>query len=96
VGIRVEAIEGNPAAAADGVQITVWDTGIGIAPENHERIFEEFRQVEGGYLHKREGTGLGLSLAKRFVELHGGSIRVYSEPGQGSRFTFTIPVARGK
>jgi signal transduction histidine kinase/CheY-like chemotaxis protein len=75
-----------------GVRITVWDTGIGIAPENQGRIFEEFQQVGGVYMEKREGTGLGLALAKKFVELHGGQIWVESEAGQGSRFTFTLPV----
>ena len=75
-----------------GVWITVWDTGIGIAPENQGRIFEEFQQVGGVYTEKREGTGLGLALAKKFVELHGGQLWVESEAGQGSRFTFTLPV----
>ena len=85
VGIRVGR---NDA----GIWITVWDTGIGITPENQERIFEEFQQVEGVYTEKREGTGLGLALAKKFVELHGGQLWVESEAGQGSRFTFTLPV----
>jgi signal transduction histidine kinase/CheY-like chemotaxis protein len=75
-----------------GVRITVWDTGIGIAPEHQERIFEEFQQVGGAYTEKREGTGLGLALAKRFVELHGGHLWVESEVSHGSRFTFTLPV----
>ena len=74
-----------------GVEVSVTDTGIGIAPENQELIFEEFRQVGGDYAHKREGTGLGLTLARRFVELHGGRIWVKSQPGQGSTFTFSIP-----
>jgi CheY-like chemotaxis protein/two-component sensor histidine kinase len=76
------------------VQVTVWDTGIGIAPEDQERIFEEFRQVGGADGQKREGTGLGLALAKRFVELHGGRIWVESVVGHGSRFTFTLPTHR--
>ena len=75
-----------------GVRITVSDTGIGIAPEHQERIFEEFQQVGGVYTEKREGTGLGLALAKKFVELHGGRLWVESEVGHGSRFTFTLPV----
>jgi hypothetical protein len=54
------------------VEISVSDTGIGISPEDQAKIFEEFRQVGGDYAHKREGTGLGLTLAKKFVELHGG------------------------
>jgi signal transduction histidine kinase/CheY-like chemotaxis protein len=76
----------------DGVRITVWDTGLGIAPEDQERIFEEFQQVGGLDAPRREGTGLGLALARRFVELHGGQISVESAVGQGSRFTFTLPV----
>ena len=73
------------------VQISVSDTGIGIAPEDQARIFEEFRQVGGDHVHKSEGTGLGLTLAKKFVELHGGTIWVESEVGKGSTFTFTLP-----
>jgi len=75
-----------------GVEISVTDTGIGIAPEDQAAIFEEFRQV-GSDERRREGTGLGLTLAKKFVELHGGRIWVTSEPGRGSTFTFTLPVA---
>jgi len=84
---------GINARQADGsVEISVSDTGIGIAPEDQARIFEEFRQVGGDYAHKGEGTGLGLTLAKKFVELHGGKIWVESEVGKGSRFTFTLPI----
>jgi signal transduction histidine kinase len=81
------------AVPADGmVEVAVSDTGIGIAPEDQEAIFEEFRQVGTDYARKREGTGLGLSLARRLVELHGGRIWVKSEVGKGSTFTFTLPV----
>ena len=83
---------GINARQADGsVEISVSDTGIGIAPEDQAKIFEEFRQVGGDYAHKREGTGLGLTLAKKFVELHGGKIWVESEVGKGSTFSFTLP-----
>jgi signal transduction histidine kinase len=83
------------AARRDGmVEISVSDTGIGIAPEDQAAIFEEFRQV-GSDERKREGTGLGLTLAKKFVELHGGRISVESEPGRGSTFTFTLPASAG-
>ena len=68
--------------------VSVRDTGIGIATEDQARVFEEFRQVGGAH----EGTGLGLTLTKRFVELHGGRIWVESEVGAGSRFVFTLPV----
>ena len=83
---------GIKARQADGsVEISVSDTGIGIAPEDQPKIFEEFRQVGSDYAHKVEGTGLGLTLAKKFVELHGGRIWVTSEVGKGSTFIFTLP-----
>jgi signal transduction histidine kinase len=78
--------------ADDVITIAVSDTGIGIAPEDQATIFEEFRQVGRDDARKQEGTGLGLTLAKKFVELHGGRIRVQSAVGQGSTFTFTLPV----
>jgi signal transduction histidine kinase len=74
------------------VEIAVKDTGIGIAPEDQGKIFAEFVQVGRDYTRKAEGTGLGLALTKRFVELHGGEIRLESAPGKGSTFTFTIPI----
>jgi GAF domain-containing protein len=81
------------AMQADGsVEISVSDTGIGIAAEDQETIFEEFRQVGTDYSHKREGTGLGLTLTRKFVEMHGGKIWVKSELGKGSTFTFTLPI----
>jgi GAF domain-containing protein/HAMP domain-containing protein len=81
------------AAPADGTaEVSVSDTGIGIAPEDQEAIFQEFRQVGTDYARKREGTGLGLALARRFVDLHGGRIWVKSRLGEGSTFTFTLPV----
>jgi signal transduction histidine kinase len=81
------------AAPADGaVEISVSDTGIGIAPEDQEAIFQEFRQVGTDYARKREGTGLGLALARRFIDLHGGRIWVKSRLGEGSTFTFNLPV----
>ena len=83
---------GINARQADGsVEISVSDTGIGISPEDQAKIFEEFRQVGADYAHKVEGTGLGLTLAKKFVELHGGKIWVESEVGKGSTFSFTLP-----
>ena len=75
----------------NGAEISVSDTGIGIPPAEQPTIFEEFRQVGGEYAHKKEGTGLGLTLAKKFVELHGGKIWVESEIGKGSTFSFTLP-----
>ena len=75
----------------NSAEISVSDTGIGIPPAEQPTIFEEFRQVGGDYAHKKEGTGLGLTLAKKFVELHGGKIWVESEVGKGSTFSFTLP-----
>jgi signal transduction histidine kinase len=73
------------------VQISVMDTGAGIAEADQALVFEEFRQAGGNYLRKAEGTGLGLALTKRFVELHGGSIRLSSTVGKGSTFVVTLP-----
>jgi signal transduction histidine kinase len=74
-------------------EIAVADTGVGIAPEDQEAVFEEFRQV-GTADKKVEGTGLGLALSRKFIELHGGTIWVKSQVGAGSTFTFTLPVHR--
>jgi GAF domain-containing protein len=80
------------AVPNDGsVEVSVHDTGVGIAPEDHEAVFEEFRQV-GASAAKQEGTGLGLALARKFIELHGGKIWVTSQVGAGSTFTFTLPL----
>ena len=84
------------AVPKDGsVEVSVSDTGVGIAPEDQEAVFEEFRQV-GTTEKKAEGTGLGLTLCRKFIELHGGRIWVKSQIGVGSTFTFTIPVRRGE
>jgi len=84
--VSVKAMPGDGS-----VEISVTDTGIGIAPEDQEVIFEEFRQVRANSAQKREGTGLGLTLTKKFVEMHGGTIWVKSEVGKGSTFRFTLP-----
>jgi signal transduction histidine kinase len=82
------------AVPKDGlVEVSVSDTGVGIAPEDQEAVFEEFRQV-GTAAKKVEGTGLGLALSRKFIELHGGRIGVKSQVGVGSTFTFTLPVRR--
>ena len=81
------------ARSADGfAQVSVTDTGIGIAPEDQDAVFDEFRQV-GTSAARREGTGLGLALCRKFIELHGGRIWVESQLGAGSTFSFTIPVS---
>jgi PAS domain S-box-containing protein len=75
----------------EGVEISVIDTGIGIEPEFQQKIFDEFFQV-GDPVQKHEGTGLGLAVTRKYIELHGGQIRVQSAKGQGSTFIFTLPV----
>jgi signal transduction histidine kinase len=91
-GGRVEVL----ARVIDGMaEISVTDTGVGIAAEDQEAVFEEFRQV-GTANKKAEGTGLGLTLCRKFIELHGGKIWVKSQVGAGSTFTFTIPVRSGE
>jgi len=84
IEVRAQRLEGE-------VEVSVTDTGIGIAPDDLETVFEEFRQVGTDYAKKHEGTGLGLTLSRKFVELHGGRIWVKSQPGQGSTFAFTLP-----
>ncbi len=80
------------AALTDaGIEVAVTDTGVGISAEDQLVVFDEFKQVGRHYTNKHEGTGLGLALTKRFVELHGGTLALQSEPGVGSTFTFTIP-----
>jgi len=81
---------------ADFIEISVADTGIGIKPEDMDKLFKEFSQIETGYTKTYEGTGLGLALTKKLVELHGGRIWVESEFGKGSKFSFVIPVNQGE
>jgi signal transduction histidine kinase len=82
----------STAREGGAVRIAVRDTGPGIAPEDRDLIFEEFRQARSGDGERPEGTGLGLALSRRLVELHGGRIWVESEVGRGSTFVFTLPV----
>ncbi|HEU5395082.1 MAG TPA: ATP-binding protein, partial [Candidatus Methylomirabilis sp.] len=74
------------------VEVEVADTGIGIRPGDQERIFGEFEQVDSAYARQVQGTGLGLPLTRRLVELHGGTLTLQSAEGQGSTFTFTLPL----
>ena len=73
------------------VEFFVKDTGIGIQPEYHDKIFERFRQVDTDITRKFGGNGLGLAISKNLIELMGGKIRLESEPGKGSVFYFTLP-----
>jgi signal transduction histidine kinase len=84
-------IELRAVPIGGAVEVSVIDTGVGIAPEDQEAIFEEFKQV-GTAAKKVEGTGLGLALSRKFIQLHGGRIRVESTVGVGSAFAFTVPV----
>ena len=85
-------IEVEATRAAGAAEVSVSDTGVGIPRQEHAAIFDIFHQVGATTKGVREGTGLGLAITKRLVEQHGGTIAVSSEPGKGSRFTFTIPV----
>jgi signal transduction histidine kinase len=85
-------VEVSAKLDTDNVEIAVKDTGVGISVEDQGKLFEEFRQVGADATRKAEGTGLGLALTKKFVELHGGEIRVASAPGMGSVFTCLLPV----
>ena len=84
-------VEVRARRVADEIHVTVEDTGIGISGEDQERIFESFEQGRAGVSGNAEGTGLGLTLSKRIVELHGGRLWVESQLGEGSAFTFSLP-----
>ena len=86
------AIRSMPAGAM--AEISVLDTGIGIEPAAHKRIFEEFRQASDDISRTYGGSGLGLSIARKLVELQGGRMGLESMPGKGSRFWFTLPMDR--
>lgn len=75
------------------LRVTVGDTGIGIVPEEQELVFEKFYQVGSTTKGTREGTGLGLPITRKLVELHGGRLSLRSKPGEGTQFTFTLPLA---
>lgn len=107
VNLLKNAIKFTPAGAAVGLQVrndpeqkivtfTVWDTGIGIAPEDVGRLFQPFVQLDSGLTRKYEGSGLGLSIVARVLHLLGGDIKLESQTGQGSRFIITLPWTSGK
>ncbi len=91
VAARATRRPGDRGRAANWLTVLVSDSGIGIPPEEHATIFEAFYQVDGSYARAFEGKGLGLALAKRLVDLHGGQIWVHSRPGKGSDFSFVLP-----
>ena len=89
VWLRAVRAEHEPV---DAIVVEVGDTGVGIAPEHHDLIFREFAQVDSTPSRPHHGTGLGLTIARKLVELHGGRIWVESQLGTGSRFFFTVPI----
>jgi PAS domain S-box-containing protein len=90
------SVTASLATPGECLKITVADSGIGIKPQDHDRVFREFEQVDSSYGRQQQGTGLGLALTKRLVEMHGGEIRLESEgiEGRGSIFTFMIPIRK--
>lgn len=94
VTVEAKSVQMEGPASGQGVEISVRDTGIGIAAKDQERIFEKFEQVSFSQPPGVSSTGLGLTIAKEIVELHGGRLWVESEEGKGSRFVFTIPRLR--
>jgi CheY-like chemotaxis protein len=101
VNLLSNAVKFTPKRGCIGLEVrsedevlcmVVWDTGIGIAPEHFDRLFEPFTQVDARLSRQYGGTGLGLSLVAKLVELHGGSVSVQSRIGQGSRFEVTLPL----
>jgi two-component system, cell cycle sensor histidine kinase PleC len=90
IGIRAKKVDSE-------IEIVVWDTGVGIAPENMERIFEGFFRVDTPYSRVTEGTGLGVPLTKKLVELHGGKFSVESKGlDKGTSVRFSLPIEFGK
>jgi signal transduction histidine kinase len=92
-------LEASLAGETDGqceLRVEITDNGIGIAPEDQDRLFTAFEQAQSGMSRDYGGTGLGLAITKRIVEMMGGNIWVESEIGKGSKFTFTVKVVRGR
>jgi signal transduction histidine kinase len=102
VNLVTNAVKFSPAGSrvlvrarprGDEIVVSVADEGVGVAPEDQDRIFDRFYQSSNG--GGGRGTGIGLTIAQRFTELHGGRIWVESEPGSGATFSFTMPGANG-
>ncbi len=93
---KVSVSASRMPAPENWIEIVVADTGIGIDPDDQKRLFREFEQIDGSHSRRHEGTGLGLALTKKLVELMGGTIHVESEPGCGSRFFARLPIREAK
>jgi two-component system sensor histidine kinase ChiS len=91
---QVGVVEVSAAVVKDYLEITISDAGIGIQADKLDKIFEAFEQADGSIGREYGGTGLGLAVTKQLVQLHGGEIRVVSQPGKGSQFTFTLPLSQ--
>ena len=103
INLLSNAVKFTPEAGNLGLLVTeesntvhfvVWDTGIGISPEDQQRIFQPFVQIESSLSRSYEGTGLGLSLVARLTEMHNGSIDLDSHPGHGTKITISLPKGR--
>jgi signal transduction histidine kinase len=86
---------GQERAEGPHLRVSVTDTGIGLSPEEQAQLFEKFFRARNRTTREVGGTGLGLAITKALVELHGGAMSVESAPGQGSTFSFTLPLAGG-
>ncbi len=91
---EVGVVEVSAAVVDNYLEVTISDSGIGIPADKLDRIFEAFEQADGSIAREYGGAGLGLAVTKELVQLHGGEVRVASEPGKGSQFTFTLPVSQ--
>jgi signal transduction histidine kinase len=94
--IRIVADGLGDSSASDRLTVSVSDTGLGISPEDRQKVFTKFFRADDSYVRDVPGTGLGLSITKSLIEMHGGEIWFQSEPGKGTTFTFTLPVAQGE
>jgi len=89
ISLRARCSHGD---AGRELVVSVCDSGIGVAPEDHERIFQAFEQVDSSYTRTQQGTGLGLALSRRIIEMHKGRMTLESAPGKGSTFSFALPL----
>jgi two-component system phosphate regulon sensor histidine kinase PhoR len=91
--VTVRGVLAADAAGQPAIEITVQDTGIGIPAEEQARVFERFYQIDSSMTRQYGGVGIGLAVVRQVVEAHGSTIHLESEPGKGSTFRFTLPVA---